>query len=294
MNKKLFLAVPDVNNFIAWLCKQLPHIKVDFNIPHSPRVPGGLTVRVNGIESVLRMYCWKSSWRSPSRPTPIYSNDWATTRDSMLLLSSWLKAPATIGNDALFLQACHQVLIWGGVTRGSTPFLCTLYRSGNLVSYFVNNRVPLRLKHADVATPWPSITHFNSGLTKIHALLSTDGLPIYDSRVGAAIGGLVAQSVIRHPLLCFPSGPARGPQIRNAGKRWGTSYNQQQFYTSAVSPEIWAKAAVRLGWIIEEVLVRCPDLFTGVDFFPTSPTFPQRMHAFEAALFMVGYDLSHL
>lgn len=294
MNRSQFLADLGVINFINWLCIQLPLIPVNFNIPHSPRVPGGLIAHVAGIENILRHYRWQSSWQNPSSPAPIKSVDWPTTRDSMVLLSNWIKAPATVNTNQIFLQACHEVLKWGGVLRGSKPFLAGLHASGDLVRYFVNNRVTLRLSHADIATPWPDITHFNSGLTKIHALLSSDGLPIYDSRVGAAIGGLVAMSKIQNPLLKFPSGGARGHQIRNAGIRWGTVYNQPQFHTSTVSHENWAKAAVKLGWIIEAVLTRCPNLFSGNNFFPAMPTIQKRMHAFEAALFMIGYDLSFL
>ena len=75
-------------------------------------------------------------------------------------------------------------------------------------------------------------------------------------------------------------------QIRNPAML-GRGYNgtPQLLYQS---PHIWAQRQLILGWIMRAVLERTT-LFTGVD-----SSLAQRCHAFEAGLFMMGYDLRAL
>lgn len=53
----------------------------------------------------------------------------------------------------------------------------------------------------------------------------------------------------------------------------------------------WASAKVRLGWIMESILEKPPKLFS--DCRP-APSLADRMHSFEASLFMVGCDVTCL
>jgi hypothetical protein len=50
----------------------------------------------------------------------------------------------------------------------------------------------------------------------------------------------------------------------------------------------WASAKVRLGWFMESIQGRLPKLFA--ECCP-APSLADRMHAFEASLFMVGHDV---
>lgn len=131
-----------------------------------------------------------------------------------------------------------------------------------------------------------SVERFDAGLTKIHALFDGSGSPIYDSRVGAATGMLYSlycqqRTERRKPLLAFPSGAARGSQIRNPGA-FLEGLAAPQF--SAIEYAEWARWQVRLGWIVRAVLKR-------TDWFAGEGEMPARCHAFEASLFMLGYDL---
>ena len=82
-------------------------------------------------------------------------------------------------------------------------------------------------------------------------------------------------------MLAFPSGAARGNQIRNPGA-FLNGLAAPQF--SSISYEAWARWQVRLGWIIRALLER-----TG--WFTEQGALPARCHAFEASLFVLGYDL---
>jgi hypothetical protein len=295
MDRKEFISNADVAEFIEWLGNHVRTLPVQFSILASHRARAN-TNAVTGLEEVLKNYDWVARWTDLNNNI-VNSRDWRSTRGSIALMSDSAKTALAEKNSDTFKQAANEILNWGGV-RKSKLFLEILHRGNELITYFVSACSTLTLATANIADPWPNIQKYNAGLTKIHAMLSNDGLPIFDSRVGAAIGALVALFEISRrnsnpsALLSFPSGSARGRQIRNAGDVWSAGMKQKQFHTASVSAEAWAKANVRLGWLIEEILSRDATLFLSTDFFESgNPTSQQRMHAFEAALFMLGYDL---
>lgn len=96
---------------------------------------------------------------------------------------------------------------------------------------------------------------------------------------------------IQHEALGFPSGPARGRQMRNPGELSFTA--SPQFYTPQVPREDWARWQLRAGWIIRAVLERST-LFASEPAGDSASHVAARCHAFEAALFMIGYDLRSL
>lgn len=286
MKREQFLTQPEVEAFVDWLVVNLPALTFKLRFKSSKFVPGGLAVDVQGLEQVLGHYRWKASWIDASQH-PVDSASWAETRCSLGQLREWLAGAVNANDDRQALQACLQILRWGGV-RGAIPFLHRLSAEGRLSSYL---RTMAGLMSLEGDTDLDdldagSVERFDSGLTKIHALLDLTGSPIYDSRVGAAMAMLY--SLFRQhwtgrgkPLLKFPSGGARGDQIRNPGAFAG-SLAAPQF--STIEYAEWARWQVRLGWIIRAVLER-------TQWFADQGALPARCHAFEASLFMLGYDL---
>lgn len=286
MKRKQFLAQPEVESFVAWLAANLPALTFKLRFKSSKFVPGGLTVDVQGIERVLEHYRWKASWHD-SNQSVVESETWAETQRSLGQLREWLTSAVNAGDEQQALQACLQILRWGGV-RGAIPFLHRLAAKGELSGYLKKMAGLMTLDGDNDLDDLDasSVERFDSGLTKIHALLDLSGSPIYDSRVGAAIA--MFYSLFRQqwagrgkPLLMFPSGGARGSQIRNPGA-FLNSVAAPQF--SAIEYAEWARWQVRLGWIIRAVLER-------THWFADQGALPARCHAFEASLFMLGYDL---
>ena len=286
MRREQFLAQPEIESFIAWLATNLPRLTFKLRFKSSPLVPGGLTADVRGIEQVLGHYRWKASWQD-SHQRPVDSQTWAETQRSLGQLRQWLTSAVKRGDEQQALQACLQILRWGGV-RGAIAFLHRLAARGELSRYLqkMAGLMTLDGDHDLDDLDASSVERFDAGLTKIHALFDSSGSPIYDSRVGAAIGMLY--SLFRQqwtgggkPLLAFPSGAARGNQIRNPGA-FLNGLAAPQF--SSISYEAWARWQVRLGWIIRALLER-----TG--WFAEQGALPARCHAFEASLFVLGYDL---
>jgi hypothetical protein len=95
--------------------------------------------------------------------------------------------------------------------RGAVPFLRELADQNTLLAYLAATRADLALSTAQLGAPL-HVKKMNSMLTKVHAMASEDGLPIYDSRVAAAIAALVevwrrVQGTSASPLpalLTFP------------------------------------------------------------------------------------------
>lgn len=285
MDRKTFLAQPDVDGFINWLCANLSTLDVHLRFSPSRFVKGGLDQRVQGIQAVLQHYCWTNSWLDYQTGRPVVSDDWTSTRHSLSLLRDRLLTALASGCQSTTYQACRAVLAWGGV-RGAIPFLHGLQQQGKLVQYLDNCRPLFALTGSQSLAQLNkhNILRFDAGLTKIHALADTTGSPIYDSRVGAAIAMLYAlyrQTASATSRLNFASGSARGLQLRDPGELGFAG--APQFFTRHVTAWRWAQCQLELGWIIDETLKRSPALFDG--------TQEERCHGFEAALFMIGYDL---
>ncbi len=131
----------------------------------------------------------------------------------------------------------------------------------------------------------------NSMVTKVHAFYANDGLPIYDSRVAAAIASLIElwrhqtgkthtalPETLKFPALqkarsvhrCFPH--AKSPGV--------ISYGQPNTVID------WSSAKVRLGWLMQGILANQALL--------KDQSLAEQMRAFEAVLFMIGYDVNSL
>jgi len=288
MNKENFLADSCVKAFIAWSIKKLPHLKIHLQIGHSRFVPEGININATGLDDVLQNYMWKS--------TGIRTGDWGETVSYLNNLAKNLRNAVNSGNNETALSACNAILVWGGDRNrkvGAYPFLRD---QPNLCEYILETGKTFNLKtanEASLAAPNGPVTRMNAMLTKIHALFSTDGLPIYDSRVAAAIATLIeywrhesgqaddnlpssltfpATMTTRTVLNLFPSAHHSGVMTYGAA---GTVMTATQ----------WTSAKVRLGWLMEDILKQSPSLFTQE---------ANRMHAFEAALFMIGYDVTCL
>lgn len=292
MNKNEFLQDEDVSRFVDWLVASLPKRAFRLRFSASRFVPGGLNADVVGLEQVLNRYVWRAAWSDNGEA--VRSEDWNTTRNSLHRLRGKLLGALADGESDAMLAACFSVLDWGGVSS-ARPFLRRKAAHGQLIPYLrgVQEMLALDSGKEIEAIDGGVIERYDAGLTKIHALLDTSGLPIYDSRVGAAISMLYAlyraEAGADTPLptsaLRFPTGSARGVQIRNPSALAARFPAAPQFYTSMVPDTSWAQNQVRLGWILREVLART-DWFAhdGADL-------SARCHAFEAALFMLGYDL---
>jgi hypothetical protein len=290
MNKADFLKSPDVAGFIKWLANDLGSRSFQLKIAPSRFVPGGLNHKAQGIEEVLQHYQWNSKWLDTRSGHKVESANWTETRESLEKLSKWLKDSIRSESQEQSLDASMAVLQWGGV-RSASRLVNELCRTNELVAYLrsvqtllaVNGPPSQRIEDITAA----KIKKFDSGFTKIHALLDGNGSPIYDSRVAGAISLLYNLYRETCPstsarTLEFPCGTARGDQLRNPGD---LGFNRARALYSQTAHHEWAQIQLKLGWIFCGLLSYCPNLFKN------EGDIAARAHALEASLFMVGYDL---
>jgi len=323
MNRRDFLLDQDVAGFISWASTYLLEIIVDFDI--SKKGTGttkgagttkgsagpGLQTKVIGFNAVTSAYHWRGEWKN--KDGSVISSDWASSRESLSQLSKWLKEEVASGSDVRALDACDAVLSWGGdragPNKGARPFLKSKADNGELTKYLSEATLLFSLDTADISK-LGYIEQMNSMLTKVHALLSDDGLPIYDSRVAGSIASLVEiyrQSIDLRVLpksLAFKAvvtSVAKDERRRVVGLKAGAEVfdpgiiNRDKNYKKKSAIE-WSSAKVRLAWLIEAILERAEE--NGRPIFEKNTvlddTLNSRMHAFEAALFMIGFDVKSL
>ena len=279
-----FLRHADVEAFVAWLVVNLPVLQVDLRISRSAFVQNPVNARLTGIEAVQATYWWRGDWATVSQQLSSYRRD--------------LRMAVDEGSQGRTYSTCLEILGWGNVPN-SAPYLNDLRGRGLLVHYLKDIEPLLtptgNQRLSDLTRI--AIPRFNSGLTKVHALLDDAGSPIYDGRVGAAIATLyhlyrrsgAAAGEANHRMFGWGPGYVtpvgnRLRHIRNP-RLLGQGFNGTPQLLSHTSPHIWARRQVILGWIMRAVLNRT-GLFSadGVDM-------AERCHAFESALFQLGYDV---
>lgn len=288
MDHIAFVSDPEVSAFIDWLRARADGLPVRFEIASTAYVPGGLRREVAGLEAALGCYTWRTDQTE--------AGDWASTKDFLKGLALALRSALAADDQDAVLRICLDIVDWGGDRNGeagATPFLAGLHAQGALGGYLGGARGALRLDAARILPGWQPVRKMNSMLTKVHALAADDGLPIYDSRVAAAVATLVEMwrreqgDWARKPpaALAFPATlPGRTvrhayPDARGPGQM---SYEQRH---EGATAHKWSSAKLRLGWLMRAVLERHPALFAA------QGALAERMHAFEAALFMIGSDV---
>lgn len=290
VNRTNFLQKKEVAEFTTWLANLGDTLIIDLDIKNSRFVPGGKKIELRGMNAVLQEYVWCSE------ATP--SGDWRETKEHLGKLSTALKLALSTKNEDAVMDTCRQILLWGGDRNpkiGASPFLEALHTDKKLSAYLNEAKRGFALDEADTKPAHPPATRMNSMLTKVHALASDDGLPIYDSRVAAAVAALVElwrranklQDEALPDELVFPATL--------------TSRTVQHLFGDATAPGVmsyaptktdrtarqWSGAKIRLAWVMAEVLRKAGTLFATEGSAKAS----DRMHAFEATLFIIGYDV---
>ena len=274
IKKAAFLRDADVVGFLAWLRQNLASLPV-----RAKAIPGAWTGPPQ-FGQAHQNYSWRGA-------------TWSRTLTSLNGFSVQLSAATKASNQGGAEKTCLDILQWGRVPR-SGPDLRALAGAGKLTGYLSASRTTLALATADLALLGP-IGYASSGWTKIYALASCDDLPIYDSRVAAAMAGLVAlylksksQTAVP-PLLNFPVGNFRGDRLVRRPQDMPAAGGYPRFSRLVgSSPLRWASAQIRTGWILQELAAAS----LGEEVERRAPVWPgATMRDIEAGLFVIGYDL---
>ena len=259
-----YLRDPAVERFVEWL---RPRVRGDVPFSHEYwMLKSRRRWRCDSLRDAFENYEWRG-------------RGFAANQETLERFAADLRRAARDDDRDGFVEAAVAVLRWGGVTGRNERTLRDL--GGAALPEFLADRRLLDPSRADTSK-LDGVRRMNSGWTKVHALL-LDNFPMYDGRVGAALGCLVRlhcadAGLTRVPeLLRFGYPPGRGQHNRNP------SAGPLRFpMLSAVSPRRWSQCNVRAAWVLAAVAGEGP-------FGELPPR--RRLRALEAALFMIGYEL---
>ena len=269
MNRSEYLRDSSVEAFIDWL---RPHVRGDCLFQHTfTMLKPHLDWSCNSIWEAYENY-W---WPIPGRNTGSFE----ANQGELDRLAADVRRARDGDDQDGFVDAACGILRWGGVMRSNKATLRDLGRTA--LSTFREASLLLDLSHADTSR-LDGVRYMNAGWTKVYALM-LDGFPIYDGRVGAAMGYLVQRYCVSACLCQVPTrlrfrwGAARGRHNRNPSTRslWFPGL-------TATNPRTWAECNLWAAWILGEV---CREGRFG-DLDPH-----RQLRALEAALFMIGYEL---
>lgn len=278
MNKTDYTTIPKVQDFIRFFADK---ICGEFEHRYLIRQTGEEWSCKNIKDAALN-YRWP--WRGSNNLLC------CSVAELQVYQSALLKALKN-GKSAKLRDGCIDVFRWGGVLNGNKNRVSTY--AVDLPCKYTETISELHLDGDDSILG--KVWNMNAGFSKVYSLLS-DGMIMYDSRVGAALGFLVKQCASQNGWetipeeLLFPYAPPRNsatavnPLNRDPGSLHGLS-----FPSLSNRPYLHSVFMLRASWIIDAVIkaVKCineSDLKCGKIQIPK--------HRFiEAGLFMIGYDL---
>ena len=266
-----YLRASWVKCFVAWLRQR---VRGEACFQHGYRMPGPPhDWRCCSLWEAYEGYRWQDA-------------DFKATQETLDCLRKEIQAATDAADNCRFTTAALAALEWGGVSGRNKERLCEL-QDGALRTF---SEAASLLDPARANTARLDDVHYmNSGWTKVYALMLND-FPIYDGRVGAAMGYLVrlwwraarpdcgGKETCQVPeLLRFRWLPGKGNHHRDPSAGC-LSFKK----LSHVDPRRWAECNVWTAWILGEVC--------GEGRFGNLPE-AYRLRALEAALFMIGYEL---
>lgn len=300
MDKLTYLSNKSVQNFIAWLSS-----KIDDDYSHSWFSLGaskgfkiGELWSCVGFYNAHQQYKWKSIRYDNNQNITTYCE----TRDYLSGLSIKLRNAIKNNDSDACKSLCIEILKWGGVDKDNIAqnikkldddlagYLLAVKNFLNSPSLDSEIEFEYQSKNGEVYS-----LNLDSGTTKIYSLIAKNFI-IYDSRVGAALGMLVREwsqeSSVNHLIpkeLMFTWGGAikkvnginietRNPNngVRPAMLNFGRASSLKRFSDN-----------VQSSWLLSKLLENDNRCGKFIDIPKES-----RIHAFESALFMLGYAVS--
>lgn len=241
--------------------------------------------KCDSIYSAFINYEWSFSYVNNDNKY-IKGKTYQESKQALNDISISIKEGILDNDNMKVLTACDEVLQWGGVKRKNYDVLKEM--GNGLVDYLKMVKEQFS-KDLSYDMYYNNDIYMNSGFTKIYSLLMDDYI-IYDSRVGAALGFFVREFCSSLGLkcipdeLCFAWGTARSGASKISDNMRNPSNTYYKFPNLAQDPKRHTENNVRANWLIKEILYNTSSKFNDIDS-------KDRMRAFEASLFMIGYSV---
>lgn len=279
-----------VVDFIEWLARRLDGAPIHFAVPG--------TASYVHLHDALNAYQWPPRakaplppsvpgfpYRHPVVPPMLRNSDLATNAAVLGTLQHELRKAYT-GGAAKHVElagAVAAIFHWGGVytnknNKGNKPWL--LHNHVGL--HAILNAFVFDHSRGDDTTTIANL-RFNSGMTKVYALLLEDFI-IYDSRVAAALAWLVRRwwvDDLRQTVNSLPSSLRFGCLPGNGKMALFRNPDRSVFTTLRSDPAAHYLWNVRANWLLGAALAKAE----------RPVNFPD-LRSIEAALFQMGRKVS--
>ena len=255
-------------------------------------------------------YSWPSSFLAPEDSYGYFENgkevkceSWLETKKCLQSLSKGLKKSLNLKDDGRVLQWCGAILSWGMGSAGDATLkkLIDLYNKDQLANY-ING---IRCLHGNESVNLVDVTQLfknstvsafekdwmSSGLSKIIALAS-ENIIILDSRVGAILCEYINDYLNKNkkniiPIeLKFSWGKGRDSESGISVRRRPLPLENDKNHPEFKRNSSWYEQQIKASWLIRAILEENSELFK------YEGGIIERIHAFEASLFMLGYNLN--
>ena len=285
MKKSDYLQIQDVKSFTEWLAKIMNNEEpITFINVHG--------AAYKFIANAFKSYAWPEKKNNniqniESELLPLKAKaNFAENSKILEKIQSGLRNALT---DASYASYATSTMQWGGVTGGNNDWIIEntldIIERSKEVCEFLNT-------NDDDVAAWMKGSNyqngnlrFNAGFTKVYSLLQ-DNFVIYDSRVAGALAWLVMiwdssnepAKVNKDHCLAFGCLPAKeGPnakfnKIRNP---------DSSIFKQINNPRQHLHWNIRASWVLEESIKLAGEKSQHLG-----------IRDIEAALFMIGYDLS--
>ena len=239
----------------------------------------------NSIYNAYENYAWDFRVKDLEGKT-IKGSSFEESSNILDKLSCRLKKSLETKDDILCKDTCLKILEWGGVLRGNKEKIEKIDEEQGLVQYLESVKMILTSEKIEVPESDDQVVYMNSGFTKIYSLYINDFV-IYDSRVGAALGLLVKRFCDDRHLedvpknLKFAYANGRGKANRNPDPvegRFPLLRNTERYGNHLENN-------LRANWLLKEILSHSSNFS---NLLPPE----KQLRALEAALFMIGYQVS--
>lgn len=283
MNKTQFLNAESVQSFIKWITPKLDK-SGSFKHAYIMKRPNGILWECDSIYSAFENYKWSFTCKHPVSSISFEGETFEECKDLLAELSFGLRESVIQDNPELCKKYCLAILEWGKVKNGNANKVLDL--GLNIISYLKNCINRLNTNIFDTKDNYDDII-MSAGFSKIYSLLIDDFI-IYDGRVGAALGLLVKSYCEEKGLrtipyeLIFAYGNAKG-DAESVFKRRNASNDTYKF--PLLHPQKnHTENNFRANWLLKEILDKSDSKFNQIQ--------PKlKLRAFEASLFMIGYDV---
>ncbi len=285
MKKSEYLAMKEVNAFVAWMSAHLD----DATFSHAYTLRTG-----NERWTCTSLFNAYEKYRWTHVALPEYELEAGSSSASNLLvldtLQKELREGLVAGDNDRVLMAATAVMKWGGVVNGNVPWL-NAWRE-DLCRIIGETRDAINAGDTDQPPFARSELRFTSGMSKVYSLVC-DGFAIYDSRVAAALcravvlfcretGRDCVPADLNFPWAAAKTSPnAVNPPLRNASQ-------DEYTFQRLVRGRPYVAWNTKVSWLLSAI---ASHRSTQDSAFARLDSTAQRLRAMEAALFMFGYDL---